>query len=254
MVKIKGLSYSVSGNKILEKVNCEFHCGRITGIIGINGSGKSTLLKHIYRALPSRETVFLNDIPVERFSAREYAKKAAVVLQEGLDIQPDFKVADIVVMGRYAHKKLTESYTARDSEFVAGALRFVEMQGAEERLFLTLSGGEKQRVLLARALCQDTSLLVLDEPANHLDIRQQLCLMEILTCLRKTTIIALHDLNLAAMYCDRLILMHNGNVMGTGSPSEIITKQNLLHYFGVDAKVAVDNTGRPAVSIKKPRG
>jgi iron complex transport system ATP-binding protein len=251
MIGVRGLNYSIGSNRILVDISCVFQTGLITGVIGANGSGKSTLLKHIYRELISKNTVFFGDTPVERLSDREGAHKMAVLLQENQSVPVDFSVGNLVVMGRYSRKKLTETYDANDERLVIEALRLVKLEELKTRRFSSLSGGEKQLALLARALCQDTPVLILDEPVNHLDIRHQLSLMEILTSQKKTTIIALHDLNLAAMYCDRLILLDKGHIASQGTPQKVLTEQNILNYFGVNAKVNFDENGRPVITIKK---
>lgn len=251
MIEVRRLSYAVRGCQILRCISCEFPRGKITGVIGANGSGKTSLLKHIYRALPSKNAIFLNKDPVEYFSSKEYARLVAVLLQENFQVPADFKVSELIVMGRYAHKGAMEGYDACDETTAGEALRFVDMENFGERSFADLSGGEKQRVLLARALCQETPVLVLDEPANHLDIRHQMSLMEILCRRRRTTIVALHDLNLAAMYCDRLILLHGGELVESGLPAEVLTEANIYRYFGVSSEVTLEAGGR--VSIRFAR-
>jgi iron complex transport system ATP-binding protein len=250
MIVVKNLSYSALGRKILNDVSCTFHDKQITGLIGANGSGKTTLLRHIYRALPSQNSVFLDDIPIESFTPREYAKKIAALLQE-FRIPAEFSVTDIVIMGRYAYKKWSETYDNQDNAVVASALKFVELEGMKNRLFSSLSGGEKQRVLLARAFCQEAPILILDEPANHLDIRQQMGLMKILARRKQTAVAALHDLNLAAMYCDRLIIISDGKIMGCGSPMEILTERNIFRFFGVRAYVNSKSTKYPVINFAK---
>lgn len=247
MIEIRALNYSIDGREILSAVSCVFQPGLITGIIGTNGSGKSTLLKHVYRELRAKEAVFFDGEPVDCVSDRQWARKMAILPQENMPIPADFSVYDTVIMGRYPHKKLWESYDARDAEIVRDSLRFVELNGMEARRFSSLSGGEKQRVLLARALCQDTPLLVLDEPVNHLDLKHQMELLEILSERRKTTIIALHNLDLAAMYCDRLILLNRGQIVADGTPQEVLTEQNILNFFGVSAVVTADQDNRPLI-------
>jgi iron complex transport system ATP-binding protein len=254
MIEIRDLNYSTGGNRILGSVFCVFETGSITGVIGANGSGKSTLLKHIYRELRSRNAIFFDGASIDSVSNRKFARKMAVLPQEIMSVPADFSVHEIVVMGRYPYKKLRESYDERDAELVGGALRFVELDGMEERRFSKLSGGEKQRVLLARALCQDTTILVLDEPVNHLDLKHQMGLMEILVERKKTAIIALHNLDLAAMYCDGLILLDKGQVVTHGTPREVLTEQNIMKYFGVNVIVISDIDGRPLIRPIRKRG
>jgi iron complex transport system ATP-binding protein len=251
MIEIRALNYSVDGHEILRAVSCIFQAGLITGIIGTNGSGKSTLLKHIYRELRSRKAVFFDGEPVDCVPNREWAQKMAILPQEDMSAPADFSVHDIVIMGRYPYKKLWESYDAKDVEFVRDVLRLVELNGMEKRRFSSLSGGEKQRALLARALCQNTSLLVLDEPVSHLDLKHQIRLMEILSEQEKTTIIALHNLDLAAMYCDRLILLDKGQIVTDGTPREVLTEQNIMKFFGVNTVVTADQNDRPLIRLIK---
>lgn len=251
MIKVRGLSYAAGDRQILRNITCEFPSETITGIVGANGSGKTTLLRHIYRALPSRNTIFLDKKPIESFAPREFAREVAVLLQDNFNIPADFNVTELVVMGRYAHKSAVEPYDERDEEIAQEVLRFVDLEDFRQRSFADLSGGEKQRVLLARALCQETSVLVLDEPANHLDIRHQMGLMELLLKGSRTTIIALHDLNLAAMYCDRLLLLQDGELAAQGQPAAVLTEENIERYFGLSSYVRSEAEGR--ISIRFTR-
>lgn len=251
MIEVRGLSYTAGDRRILRGITCEFPAGTITGIVGANGSGKTTLLRHIYRALPQKNTVFLDKKPIESFAPREFAREVAVLLQDNFYIPAGFNVAELVVMGRYAHKSAMEPYGDRDEEIVQEVLRFVDLEDFGQRAFADLSGGEKQRVLLARALCQETPVLILDEPANHLDIRHQMGLMEILLKGSRTTIIALHDLNLAAMYCDQLLLLYDGELAAQGQPAEVLTEESIGRYFGVSSDVRTEADGR--ISIRFTR-
>lgn len=251
MISVRGLSYIAGDRQILRGITCEFSAETITGVVGVNGSGKTTLLRHIYRALPSKNTVFLNKKSIESFAPRKFAREVAVLLQDNFYIPADFNVAELVIMGRYAHKSAMEPYNDRDEEIVQEVLRFVDLEDLGQRAFANLSGGEKQRVLLARALCQETPVLILDEPANHLDIRHQMGLMEILLKGNRTTIIALHDLNLAAMYCDQLLLLHDGELAAQGQPAEVLTEESIARYFGVSSDVRPEADGR--ISIRFTR-
>ena len=147
-------------------------------------------------------------------------------------------------MGRSPHKKTLERDNARDYEIVEEALKTVQMEEFGDRVFSTLSGGEQQRVILARALAQQTPALILDEPTNHLDITHQLLLMELVKKLDVTVISAIHDLNIAAAYCDRIYVLKDGQMEGCGTPKEVLTSEMIRRIYKVDAEVAYDSKGK----------
>lgn len=179
---------------------------------------------------------------------RDAARRMAVVLQETA-IQFDFTVQEMVLMGRTPHKSAFDPDTSDDWEIVADALAQVNMLDFRERSFGTLSGGEKRRVLIARALAQQSQFLVLDEPTNHLDIRYQLEILGIVRELRVTTLAALHDLNLATLYCDRLYVLSEGRVVASGAPDEVVTADLIYEVYGVRADVAThQRTGRTHIT------
>ena len=193
------LQATLGGSHILKGVSIEVSDKDFVGIIGPNGSGKSTLLKSIYRVLtPQSGTVFLDGNALNSYKPKESARKMAVVAQHNY-YNFEFSVQDVVLMGRAPHKKAMERDNADDYRIVREALEKVNMGGFAQRSFSTLSGGEQQRVILARALAQQTQCLILDEPTNHLDIKYQLQLMDIVRSLRLTVVAAIHDLNIAAM-------------------------------------------------------
>ena len=191
---MKGISVD-SGNK------------ELVGIIGPNGSGKSTLLKCIYRVLKADSgAVYLDGDELYSMNAKSSAKKMAVVAQHNY-YNFDFSVREVVLMGRAPHKKALERDNAKDYQIVEEALQRVQMEQFADRSFSTLSGGEQQRVILARALAQQTPALILDEPTNHLDITHQIMLMELVKTLDVTVISAIHDLNIAAAYQQKCLLL-----------------------------------------------
>jgi iron complex transport system ATP-binding protein len=208
--------------------------GEMVGLIGPNGSGKSTLLRAVYRLLrPAAGVVRLGGDDVWQLSPRESARRTGVVVQESPS-EFDFTVREVVEMGRTPHKGLLSADTQADAEIVVAALRRVEILPFAVRSYRTLSGGEKQRVLVARALAQQPQLLVLDEPTNHLDIHYQLEILELVRRLHITTLITLHDLNLAAAYCQRLYLVAGGQIVATGTPEMVLTPALVRHVFQVD--------------------
>jgi len=232
------VSWGVAGTRIVDEVSLRCAPGSFVGLIGPNGSGKSSLLRCVYRVLqPDAGSVQLEADEVWRLSARQAAQRIGVVLQE-YGGEFDFSVREMVLMGRSPHKALFDRDSADDLRIVDSALAQVGMTAFADRSFLTLSGGEKQRVLVARALAQQTRFLVLDEPTNHLDIHYQLEVLELVRGLGVTTIAALHDLNLAALYCDQLYVLQGGRVVASGSPEAVLTPGLIHAVYGVQAEVA----------------
>lgn len=242
-VDAKNISFAYNDRKILRDVNLSVSDGEFAGIIGPNGSGKSTLLKCMCRIFePAEGTVYVGGKPLKQMSFKESARKVSVVSQHNY-YNFDFSVRDVVLMGRSPHKKAMERDNAQDYRIVTDALKKVGMESMQARIFSTLSGGEQQRVILARALAQKTECLLLDEPTNHLDIKYQLELMDIVKHLGKTVIAAIHDLNIAAMYCDVIHVLKDGNIIDSGTPSEILTPELIKQVYDVDAEVFQDIKG-----------
>ena len=242
-IRTEDLKAVLNGNPILKGVSLQAGEKQLIGVIGPNGSGKSTLLKCIYRVLqPTGGAVFLDGKPLSEYSFRESALKIAVVAQHNY-YNFDFSVRDVVLMGRSPHKKTLERDNAQDFRIVEEALTKVGMLHFAERSFSTLSGGEQQRVILARALAQQTPCLILDEPTNHLDIKYQLQLMDLVRGLDRTVITAVHDLNIAAMYCDWLYAVKDGRVLGQGTPQALLTPEFIRQVYEVEAEVSTDRNG-----------
>lgn len=237
------------GNKeILKGINIDVKNKEFLGIIGPNGSGKSTFLKCIYRILkPSEGKILFNGKNIDELSFRQTALDLAVVAQHNF-YNFDFKVLDVVLMGRSPHKKILERDNEIDYKIARNALKKVGLKDFVERNFTTLSGGEQQRVILARALTQETECLVLDEPTNHLDIKYQLQIMDIVKSLNLTVIAAIHDLNIASMYCDRLIAFQNGKIVGEGTPKDLLNESFIKNLYEVDTKV--DNLENGKINIR----
>ena len=238
---VDGVSVEIEGRRLVDQVLLDVAPGQFVGLVGPNGSGKSSLLRTIYRVLkPSAGRIVHLGDEVWKVSARQAARRMAVVAQERMG-EFDFTVDEIVMMGRTPHKRLLDTDTAADHELVERCLGQVAMRHCAGRLFQSLSGGEKQRVLVARALAQQAEFLVLDEPTNHLDIRQQLELLELIGRLGTTTLAALHDLNLAARYCDRLAMLCEGRLVAAGTPAEVLTAERISAVYGVEATVGEAN-------------
>ncbi|MFI6789804.1 ABC transporter ATP-binding protein [Nonomuraea sp. NPDC050383] len=228
---LRGVSVALDGHPIVHEADLLVGDGEFVGLVGPNGCGKSTLLRTIYRALrPAAGLITVDGDDVHRLPARQAARRTAVVAQE-TPADLDFTVAEIVFMGRTPYK----ADALVDEELAARALDRVGMAGAAERVFATLSGGEKQRVLLARALAQQTHLLLLDEPTSHLDIRHQLEILHLVRELGIATLAVLHDLNQAAAFCDRLYVMNAGRIMAGGPPEQVLTPDLICQVYGVRA-------------------
>lgn len=238
VIQVDALDYNIDSRKILSQVSLSVRKNEFVGLVGPNGSGKSTLLKNIYRQyVPSSGMVYLNGKDVFKLKSKEAARQMAIVAQEN---QPDFdfSVQEMILMGRYSRKKLFEPDDQEDFEAVKKALAMVGMENTEERSFLSLSGGEKQRIYLAMAFAQESELIILDEPTNHLDIGYQLYIMEIMRQFRdKTIFTSVHDMNLAARYCDRIILLKDGKVIDNGRPEEVLTETQIRDVFHVDTEI-----------------
>lgn len=240
----EAVKFFVGKKQILKGVDLHLYTKEFLGIIGPNGSGKSTFLKCVYRVQkPTEGKLVFDGKLLDEMSYRESALKLAVIAQHNF-YNFDFTVLDVVLMGRSPHKKMMERDNLKDYTLARDAIKLVGLEGFEERNFSTLSGGEQQRVILARALTQETECLVLDEPTNHLDIRYQLEIMDIVKSLDLTVAAAIHDLNIAAMYCDRLIAIRDGQVAGVGTPAELLTEEFIRDLYQVDSKVEIDETGR----------
>jgi len=242
-IQAKEIVARLGGNHILNGVSIGAQQNDFVGLIGPNGSGKSTLLKCIYRVLePTDGAVLLDGKQLSSYSYRESAKRIAVLAQHNY-YNFEFSVRDVVLMGRSPHKRHMERDNAEDFHIVQDALELVGMERFANRSFSTLSGGEQQRVILARALAQQTPCLILDEPTNHMDVKYQLQLMDIVKKLNRTIISAVHDLKIAAMYCTQIYVLKAGRVVAFGTPEEVLTEKMIREVYEVDAEVFRDQKG-----------
>lgn len=240
----EAVKYFIGKKEILKGIDLALHPKEFLGIIGPNGSGKSTFLKCVYRVQkPTEGTIRFDGKLLDEMSYRESALKLAVVAQHNY-YNFDFTVREVVLMGRAPHKKTLERDNAKDYQIVDEALKTVQMEAFADRTFSTLSGGEQQRVILARALAQQTSALILDEPTNHLDITHQIMLMELVKKLNVTVISAIHDLNIAAAYCDKIYVLKDGVLEGYGTPEEVLTPELIRRIYKVEAEIVYDSRGK----------
>ncbi|MFF0162456.1 ABC transporter ATP-binding protein [Streptomyces sp. NPDC005263] len=242
------VSRTAAGQLILDGVSLTAAPGSVTGLLGPNGSGKSTLLRLLSGVVtPTSGVVTLDGQPLREYSRRAVARRLAVVEQQA-DTQTELTVLEVVRLGRVPHRRAWTPTTPADEQAVRAALDRTGLTERAGRLWHTLSGGERQRVQIARALAQEPRELLLDEPTNHLDIQHQLDLLTLVTQLPVTTVIALHDLNLAAMYCDHLVVLNEGRVAAAGGPAEVLTEDLIAQVYGVRATVTPDAPGdRPHV-------
>ncbi|GAT67189.1 histidinol phosphatase [Planomonospora sphaerica] len=248
---VENVSVRVDGRDLVREISLEVAGGEVLGLAGPNGAGKSTLLRTLYRARrPTSGRVLLDGEDVWRTPPAWLARRLAAVLQEsGGDFE--LTVYDVVAMGRTPHKRAFDGDDASDREIIADALNRLDVADLAYAPFDRLSGGEKQRVLIARALAQQPAVMVLDEPTNHLDLRHQLDALSLVRGLGVTSVIALHDLNLAAAFCDRICVMDAGRVVALGTPGEVLTPALLADVYRVDAEVAVHpETGIPQVTLR----
>jgi iron complex transport system ATP-binding protein len=226
---------------ILENLNCLIEKGHIYGIIGPNGSGKTSLVKNILRFIEAEEgTIILDEIHLKNYKRNELAKQIALVPQN-TTLDCSFCAYDIVMMGRIPYQKRFEDASETDKEIVQKAMQITDCYELKYKSVATLSGGEVQRVVTARAIAQDTQWLVLDEPTSSLDVKHQIELMDFLIKLNerkeKTIIAVLHDINIAAVYCNRIIMMKDGKIHSNGKTQEILTIENLSDVYEVDFEI-----------------
>ena len=255
-VRAVDLTYQVEGARLLDRVALEAGRGELVGLIGPNGAGKSTLLRTISGLVRRQEgSVSLEGRDVDEMSPKEVARTLALVPQ----LAPytyGFTALEVVIMGRYPHMGRFQVEGASERRAALDAMRLTRVDGFVDREVTTLSGGERQRVFVARALAQHPRLLLLDEPTTNLDIQYQLQVMELVRGLTREglpAVAALHDLSLAARYCDRLVLLAGGRVLAEGLPWEVLTPENIDSAFGVRSLVYTDPvTDSLAVRVLSP--
>jgi iron complex transport system ATP-binding protein len=243
---LEGLSVDIGRRRIVSDIDLSVPTGAFVGLLGPNGSGKSTLLKTLYRInRPSSGRVLLDGRDLLAQRPRDVAKRLSVVAQETV-VEFDFTCLEMVMIGRIPHKRRLERDSDHDRRIAVEALERVGCDHLAHRSFITLSGGEKQRVLIARSLAQETDHLVLDEPTSHLDIRYQVEILELVNHLGITVLAALHDLSLAALFCDVVYLLADGRVVASGPPADVITSETVRHAYGADVLIIKHpESGRP---------
>jgi iron complex transport system ATP-binding protein len=256
---IENVDCFYESTKILENVCFSVETGTFLGILGPNGSGKTTLLKSISRVLkPNKGAILIDDADIYQMKTIDVAKNMAVVPQDS-SISFSFTALDIVLMGRTPHLTRLQREGAKDLAIAKQAMEYTGTWDLAQRLVTELSGGERQRVIIARALTQQPKILLLDEPTSHLDISNQIEIMDILKqlCIEKKMLIigVFHDFNLAARYCDSVIMLKKGKIIAAGKAEETLTCENIKNVFEIDAIVNKHPvTGLPyVIPISKPK-
>lgn len=251
-IELSAICVSLQNTQILDSITTSFPSGEFAGLIGPNGAGKTTLLRTINgRLSPTTGTITIAEDPIGSFSSRQLGKRIATV-QQTTNLSFDFTVRQIVEMGRHPHQSRF-TYRKPAPEIIDWAIARTDITHLENRPITDISGGERQRVLIARALAQDTPVLLLDEPTANLDINHQIRTLELarslVTSEDKTVIAAIHDLDLAARFCDTLYLLDNNEIVAQGPPTTVLTPQNIESAFGTDVSIVPNPiTGTPSVT------
>jgi iron complex transport system ATP-binding protein len=255
MLKINNLSVFYGDRQILHEIQLEVHSGEIVALLGPNGAGKSTLIRSISGVIPIRSgNIFVDQKDVTSLSTMERARHISVVPQ-ALSMPPAFTVWETVLLGRTPYLNFLGQTSAKDEAIARQALEQVDVVHLIEKRMDEISGGEQQRVLLARTLAQDTPILLMDEPTTHLDISHQIDLLKLITKQAReknlTVLVALHDLNLASMFADRIAIVQHGLLCVAGTPQETLTSEIINSVYHVPVHiVSHPQTGVPFVIPK----
>ncbi|MGC8585250.1 MAG: ABC transporter ATP-binding protein [Thermoplasmata archaeon] len=248
MISLKNVDFSYGGEFSLKNINMEINDGKIISVLGPNGSGKTTLLKIISGIINDYSgDVFVDNYNIKNIHRKILSRIISYVPQD-LTLGFDFSVKEIVMMGRYPHIPLLSDLNKHDLDIVKNAMEITGIKNLENRSIREISGGEKQRVLIARAIAQESRVIVLDEPTSNLDIKYQLEIMKLLNKMvkngDKTVIMSMHDINLSIRFCDEIFLMNEGKMVSSGKPDEVINDKILSSVYGINAKVLRNGDGR----------
>ncbi|EKF60454.1 MAG: ABC transporter ATP-binding protein [Agrobacterium albertimagni] len=246
------ITWKIGSKIILDQVSFATRPGEMLGLLGPNGSGKTSLLRLLAGLKrPHTGAISLDGQDIQSISRKTMAQRVAFVEQHATT-NANLKVVDVVKLGRFPHRSMFSAWTAEDQTAVEQALKRAGMVAKRDHSWQSLSGGERQRAHIARALAQAPKEIILDEPTNHLDVQHQIALLSLISDLPLTSVIALHDLNHAAMFCDRLLVLKEGRIVACGTPEEVLTKQLLRDVFSIDAHVEPSaHHGRPLIQFTR---
>lgn len=245
IIKAENICVSVKEKHIIKDISFSLEKGDFCCVVGVNSSGKSTLLKTLCRTISATSgDVFIEEENINSFSVRNLAKKVSVVFQS-TDIDLDFSALQIVLMGRMPYQKILQQDRKEDLLVAEEAMKRTNTWKLKDRAFPTLSGGEKQRVMIARSLCQNTPIMLLDEPIASLDVKHQFEIMELLKEINKengvSIFMILHDLSLALQYSNKILAMKDGKMKYFGETNEVLNKENIEELFEVKAEIINNN-------------
>ena len=255
IINIKKLNYSYGKKEVLKELSLDIDKNKLTGIIGPNGCGKSTLAKNIIKYINGKfESFKIMDTDIRELTHKKIAQLISYIPQKSIII-PNISVFDYVLLGRFPLLKNSwDNYTKKDYEIVENNINLLNIKELRDRNIETLSGGELQKALLARALAQEAKILLLDEPTSALDLNNAVEFMKILKniSIKKniSVIIIIHDLNLASLFCDSLIILKDGRFIEKGSPKEVINEENIKSVYNLDCKVCYNENDKPYIIPK----
>jgi len=256
MIEVNSISFRYHEDWVLQDVSFRVEKGEFVGVIGPNGSGKTTLLKILYRLLsPQKGEILFELVPMRKMDRNDIAKRVAVVAQETQLLFP-FSVLETVLMGRSPYLGHLMFESEKDLEIAKKAMEWTKVLPFSERPMDELSGGERKRVFIARALAQEPEVILLDEPTANLDIHHQIDFLDLILTLNRerglTMVMASHDMNIASEFCDRLILLQDGRIYKMGTPQEVITKENIESVFGCEVWIDQNPvSGMPRINLSK---
>jgi iron complex transport system ATP-binding protein len=256
MIEVNSISFRYHEDWVLQDVSFRVEKGEFVGVIGPNGSGKTTLLKILYRLLsPQKGEILFELVPMRKMDRNDIAKRVAVVAQETQLLFP-FSVLETVLMGRSPYLGHLMFESEKDLEIAKKAMEWTKVFPFSERPMDELSGGERKRVFIARALAQEPEVILLDEPTANLDIHHQIDFLDLILTLNRerglTIVMASHDMNIASEFCDRLILLQDGRIYKMGTPDEVITKENIESVYGCEVWIDQNPvSGMPRINLSK---
>lgn len=241
MIKIENLNWEYEEREILKDINIDIEKGKFYTILGQNGSGKTTFIKNIVGILENKNAkIYIDGKKLKDYSKKEIAKKIALVSQQE-DINFNFTVEEVVSMGRNPYIEFLKTETEKDREIIKKAMKIANIEDLKNRYITELSGGEKQRVILARAIAQDTKILILDEPTSNIDIKNQIEILDTIKKLqieKEITIIAVfHDINIGIRYSDNIIFLKDRTIYKTGNAKDILTAENIKEVYDIEVEV-----------------